>query len=108
VSVKLAIKESAVTHIKKIVPKDYAGVRISLVPNGCAGWEHKFSLCEQPMFGDYIVPLGDDINIVMNQSTKAFIEGASIQYIKNGLNMELTIDNPNVTVCGCGKSFSQK
>lgn len=93
-------------HIIKFVPTGYAGIRIALVPNGCAGWEHVFTLCEEPDDGDLMLSLTDNIVMVVAPNTHLFLDGAELDYVCTGVNYELQLNNPNVTVCGCGKSFS--
>ena len=48
----------------------------------------------------------DGINIVIDEFSLKYMDGASVDYVDDGLNSGFKIDNPNaVSGCGCGNSF---
>ncbi|HSG80927.1 MAG TPA: iron-sulfur cluster assembly accessory protein [Gemmatimonadota bacterium] len=83
-----------------------AGLRVSVLPGGCSGFQYGLNLEDEPR--------GDD-EIIASQGIKLFVDPFSIQYLKGTLigyhssfqGSGFTFTNPNATGgCGCGSSFA--
>ena len=104
---KISVKGAAMRHLMNTIPAHFAGLRIRLIPDGCAGWTHQFSPCETPHQNDFVISLNDQAYLVIDPSTIEFIDGSTVDYVQDGLNWKLVINNPNLKVCGCGASFAK-
>jgi len=105
----IQIKQRAIDYFATMLKEDDAGIRIRLIPDGCAGWTHKISVCHEPKLGELMLKLDDDVTLITDQSTAAFINGLKIDYVSNdGINGNIVFNNPNLVACGCGKSFAKK
>ena len=49
----------------------------------------------------------DSFKVLIDEKSFTFLNGTTIDYIKEGVNSNLSFINPNVSAqCGCGESFS--
>ncbi len=47
--------------------------------------------------------------MVVDAESLAFLEGSTLDFVKEGLKQVFKFENPNVdATCGCGESFSVK
>jgi iron-sulfur cluster assembly protein len=85
---------------------DTAGLRVSVLPGGCSGFQYGLNLEEEPR--------GDD-EVIESQGIKLFVDPFSLQYLKGTLigyhssfqGSGFTFSNPNAMGgCGCGSSFA--
>ncbi len=85
---------------------DKTGVRIDVRTAGCSGLKYQFSLESAPQTGDRTVRL-KDITYYVSAKAELHLLGATLDYVKSGMNYELDfIANPNEAArCGCGESF---
>jgi len=50
-----------------------------------------------------------DAKVVIDTQSLAFLEGSTLDFVKEGLKQIFKFENPNVDgMCGCGESFSVK
>ena len=105
---KISVKQRVIDHFETLLKENDAGIRIRLIPDGCAGWTHKLSVCVEPKIGELMLKLSDDVTLITDHSTAAFINGLKIDYVTDGVNGKVVFDNPNLVACGCGQSFAKK
>ncbi|UCF20360.1 MAG: iron-sulfur cluster assembly accessory protein [Gemmatimonadota bacterium] len=83
-----------------------AGLRVSVLPGGCSGFQYGLNLEEEAR---------DDDEIVISQGVRLFVDPFSSQYLKGTLigytssfqGSGFTFSNPNAAGgCGCGSSFA--
>jgi iron-sulfur cluster assembly protein len=83
-----------------------AGLRVSVLPGGCSGFQYGLNLEEEP---------GDDVEVLVSQGIRLCVDPFSSQYLKGTLigytssfqGSGFTFSNPNATGgCGCGSSFA--
>jgi iron-sulfur cluster assembly accessory protein len=115
--INLEITPSALTHLYKQSQGLYP-IIVDIKPIGCSGWTYNIfaadslsNLDEKDLCGDYVVNLENLENKVMQvyvlRRAAAIMDGATIDYVKDGLQKKLHVTNPNVKAhCGCGSSFS--
>ena len=84
------------------------GLRVGVKKVGCSGFAYTY---------DYADALGDDDRLFESHGTKVvvdaksfdFLNGATLDFVKEGLKQAFKFANPNVDgMCGCGESFSFK
>jgi iron-sulfur cluster assembly protein len=83
-----------------------AGLRVSVLPGGCSGFQYGLNLEEAAQADD---------EVVESQGVRLFVDPFSAQYLKGTLigyqstfqGSGFTFSNPNATGgCGCGSSFT--
>lgn len=83
-------------------------LEIAVVGGGCSGLKYQMGLSEYDEIG-----LGDivieekGINILVEERSARYLDGAVVDYTTNGAIVGFKIENPNASKsCGCGESFS--
>lgn len=80
------------------------GIIIGVKKTGCSGYAYTLDFADQPHSG--IVVNCDTFVIIVDSEAEPFLEGITIDYIKQGLNEKFDFINPNEKDrCGCGESF---
>jgi iron-sulfur cluster assembly protein len=81
------------------------GIRIGVKTTGCSGLSYVLE------FVDYEIPEDQhieckDCTIYIDPKALPYINGMTIDYVRNGLNEGFDFKNPNEkNRCGCGSSF---
>lgn len=79
-----------------------------MATNGCSGWMYKMESHYNTEEGE-VVYLSRDIKLFVPPKDFVYLQGTTIDYVREGLNEGFKFDNPNVEAsCGCGESFSLK
>ena len=101
----IEITDAAFTKaVSKISNAKSTGIRIALEGGGCAGFQYKFNYCDSANPDDEVVDYGP-IKFYIDEESKPYLVGSTLDYIKEGINEEFKIYNPNeVGSCGCGVS----
>lgn len=80
------------------------GLRIKVVPGGCAGFMYDF-LMEDTATPEDITFEKDGLKIFIDKISAEFMRGARVDYVESLQGSGFKVDNPNFTKsCGCGKS----
>ena len=88
------------------VSEETAGLRLSVMPGGCAGFKYGLNIEEQPLDDDVIVEQ-DGLRMFIDAFSAQYLQGTSIDYVTNVNGSGFTFNNPSATGgCGCGSSFS--
>jgi iron-sulfur cluster assembly protein len=82
-----------------------AALRVWVSGGGCSGLQYGMALDDQaPEDGDQTFD-NAGVKIVIDETSLHYMDGASIDYVDEGLG-GFKIENPNATGgCGCGSSF---
>src|SRR5210317_737324 len=103
----ISLTPPAAERVKNFIDRDGGiGLRLGVNKTGCSGWAYTVELAEdvQP---DDVVFEQDDVKIVVNPDSLAFLDGSVIDFAAEGLGSAFQFNNPNVTdECGCGESFT--
>ena len=82
-----------------------AGLRISVLPGGCSGYQYGMELDDNSTEDDIVVEQGG-IKIFIDKESIKKLNGSNVDYIDSLQGAGFKIDNPNATkTCGCGNSF---
>lgn len=104
----ISITSRAKEKIEKLTElKGYAGIKLGVKTTGCSGLAYVLEYIET------YVPESTTINyaqdtfcVVVDKKHNVYLEGLTIDYVKNGLNEGFEFQNPNERDrCGCGESF---
>tara|TARA_B100001248_G_C27359460_1_gene445609 strand:- start:594 stop:902 length:309 start_codon:yes stop_codon:yes gene_type:complete len=89
--------------IIKLIEKKVESVRIGITGGGCAGFEYVF-MEDEAKSGDEVIDYGK-FSIVIDQVSKPYVEGMTLDHVKEGLQEYFKFLNPHeVSSCGCGVS----
>jgi iron-sulfur cluster assembly accessory protein len=90
--------------ISKLLEHNVPRVRLGVTGGGCAGYEYVFAediLRE----GDEVIDYGQ-FSFLIDQVSQPFLNGMTLDYVKEGLNEFFKFMNPNEqSACGCGVSI---
>ncbi len=104
----ISVTSAAAEHFARTLAKNSAvGLRISLKESGCTGFKYVIDEVDTEVDGDQSIHLDNGITIYVDPKHLAALNGMVIDYVQEGLNKNLVLNNPNVKdICGCGESFS--
>ena len=103
----LDLTKSAQEHVKSLLKeKEEIGIRIGIRDSGCSGYAYFLEFAKDIKADDYEF-LFEGFKVIVDKKSFTFINGTTVDFIKEGVNSNLTFINPNVSAqCGCGESFS--
>lgn len=106
---KLIITDNAAEKLKALLKeknKEGHGLRISVTPGGCSGFQYVFELENGQKEGDYIHEISG-VKFYVNAESSEKLKGAKLDYVDSLQGSGFKIHNPNAkSTCGCGQSFS--
>lgn len=83
-----------------------AGLRLSVLPGGCSGFEYGLEI-EDDLQEDDIVFTSQSVKLIVDPFSAQYLAGVSIDYQTSFQGSGFTFNNPNSTgSCGCGTSFA--
>lgn len=92
-------------ELMKKYEKEGWGLKIEVIPGGCAGYKYFMDFQQEPDKGDKTYEI-HGVKIFMSLFSAGLIKGSTIEFISSLESTGLKINNPNATRgCGCGKSF---
>lgn len=110
-TVNLSLTDEAAAQVRNFmdaeqVSAETSGLRVSVMPGGCAGFKYGLNIEEQPLDDDIIVEK-DGLKFYIDAFSAQYLEGTRIDYVSNVNGNGFTFNNPSATgACGCGSSFS--
>jgi len=106
----ITVTESAANQIRRQLAKRGAGLglRVDVKKVGCSGFAYSFDYADELLPGDKVFE-AHEAKVVVHADALSFLEGARLDFVKDGFKQVFKFDNPNVeSSCGCGESFSIK
>ena len=103
----ISITENAAKKIKQTLTKrgKGEGIKIGVKTTGCSGLAYVLEFVDTPDPNDQCVH-SLDCKLFIDPKSCPYLEGLTIDYIKQGLNEGFEFINPNERDrCGCGESF---
>lgn len=102
--------EAAAKALQFIAEEDLsaeqAGLRVSVLPGGCSGFQYGLNLEEEPREDDE-VHVSQGIRLFVDPFSSQYLKGTVIGYASSFQGSGFTFGNPNATGgCGCGASFA--
>jgi iron-sulfur cluster assembly accessory protein len=98
----------AIKHLQQqLAARGLSAVRIHLEKSGCSGYKYVLDEVASPEEGDVIVDLENGVSVCMPEKDVPSLRGMVLDYVQEGVNRNLVINNPNAKdACGCGESFN--
>jgi len=107
---KIELTESAAKQIRKQLAGrgKGLGLRVGVKNVGCSGFGYTYDYADDVQAGDHTFE-AHDAKLVVDAKSLEFLDGSTLDYVKEGLKQTFKWLNPNVdATCGCGESFSLK
>ena len=103
---KINVTENAAKKIKALIKQEKkTGLRISVLPGGCSGYQYGMELDDNSTENDIVVEQRG-IKIFIDKESIKKLNGSNVDYIDSLQGAGFKIDNPVATkTCGCGNSF---
>jgi len=81
------------------------GIRVGVKTTGCSGLAYVLEYVDKQNNDDILIDC-DDCTIYVDPKSCAYVQGMTIDFVRNGLNEGFEFKNPNERDrCGCGESF---
>jgi len=81
------------------------GIRVGVKTTGCSGLAYVLEYVDNPLEFDIKVDCNGCM-LYVDPKSSAYVQGMTIDYVRNGLNEGFEFKNPNERDrCGCGESF---
>ena len=81
------------------------GIRIGVKTTGCSGLAYVLEYVDMPDSSDQCIDC-NNCQIYVDPKSCPYIQGMTIDYVRQGLNEGFEFRNPNERDrCGCGESF---
>ncbi len=106
----IQLTENAAKQIKAGLARRGRGIglRVGVKKVGCSGWAYTYDYADEVRAGDRLFEVRDT-KVVVDAKSLEFIDGSTLDFVKEGLKQAFKFHNPNVdATCGCGESFSVK
>ena len=103
----ITITNKASNKVKQTLTKrgKGLGIRIGVKTTGCSGLAYVLEYVDQPISDDIQIDC-DGCSLYVDPKSCAYLQGMTIDYVRNGLNEGFEFRNPNERDrCGCGESF---
>ncbi len=88
------------------VSAETAGLRVSVLPGGCSGFQYGLNIEEEPREDDE-VHVSQGVRLFVDPFSAQYLKGTVIGYHTSFQGSGFTFENPNASGgCGCGASFA--
>lgn len=104
----ITLTEKAATRVRDYLARhgQAVGLRLGVRKSGCSGWAYTVDYADAIGTDDTVVET-QGIRLIVDAASLPFLQGAQIDFVREGLNEKFSFENPNATgQCGCGESFS--
>jgi iron-sulfur cluster assembly protein len=96
---------NAVRNAISTADKPVNGLRIMVEAGGCAGLKYNMGLVNDAEPDDTVIEQ-DGVRIMIDDKSREYLEGTTIDFVVALEGSGFTFQNPNAkSSCGCGKSF---
>lgn len=106
----ITLTPAAATQIRSQIAKHGSGIglRVGIKPVGCSGYAYTYALADYVRDNEQRIE-AHGATLLIATDHLASLEGASLDFVTEGLKQSFQFNNPNVSnTCGCGESFSLK
>lgn len=94
-----------VKTIMKNEGREGAGLRVTVMPGGCAGYTYGLDFADAANADDITVE-SEGVKVFINEDVEPLVSGAKLDFVESLQGAGFVLDNPNASSsCGCGKSF---
>ena len=106
----IQLTQNAAKQIQKQLARRGRGIglRVGVKDVGCSGFGYTYDYADEVRADDRLFE-AHDAKLVVDAKSLEFLDGSTLDYVKEGLKQVFKFTNPNVdATCGCGESFSVK
>jgi iron-sulfur cluster assembly protein len=106
----IQVTENAARQIQKQLARRGRGIglRVGVKDVGCSGFGYTYDYADEVGADDRLFE-AHDAKLVVDAKSLEYLDGSTLDYVKEGLKQVFKVTNPNVdATCGCGESFSVK
>lgn len=101
--------DSAIFKVKTQLKKrgKGVGIRIGVKTTGCSGLAYVLEYVDEYLYDEGVINYSQkDFVVLVSKKDLPYIQGMTVDYIRQGLNEGFEFRNPNERDrCGCGESF---
>ena len=104
----VSMTEAAAEHVRRSLEARGSGegIRVGIRTTGCSGMEYVLEFVDE-LQPDHEVFESFGMKVVIDPKSLAYIDGTTLDFVREGLNEGFKFDNPNARgECGCGESFT--
>lgn len=104
----ITLTENAANRVKTYLKNrgNGQGLRVGVRRTGCSGLAYVIDFADEISQDDHVFE-DRGVKLVINADSLRYLDGAELDFIKQGLNESFRFNNPNVKdQCGCGESFN--
>lgn len=95
-----------VAEIARRQGRTHPRLRLSVDGGGCAGFQYKFEMADEPAEDDLVIAR-DGVDLLVDSVSIPFVDGSIVDFVQNLGGAAFQVRNPNAaSSCGCGTSFS--
>jgi iron-sulfur cluster assembly protein len=92
----ISLTPTATERVRSFLDRDGGlGLRLGVRKTGCSGWAYVVELAKE-IDADDVVFEQDDVKVVVDHDSLAFLDGSTIDFVSRGLASTFEFDNPNV------------
>lgn len=106
----ITVTDIAKQKIKKLLESrgKGVGIRIGVKTTGCSGMAYNLEYVDEYVAEEGVTNFANDLFVVLvDAKSLAYLDGLTIDWVRNGLNEGFEFINPNEKArCGCGESFT--
>ena len=106
----IQLTKTAAKQIQKQLTERGSGIglRVGVKDVGCSGFGYTYDYADEVRADDRLFE-AHDAKVVVDAKSLEYLDGSTLDYVKEGLKQVFKFTNPNVdATCGCGESFSVK
>jgi iron-sulfur cluster assembly accessory protein len=106
----ITVTDTAVAEVQRYMEENGAaadaGLRVSVLPGGCSGFQYGLNIEDEPAEDDLLVEIGG-LRLFVDPFSLQYLGGVEIDYVTTFQGSGFTFNNPNASGgCGCGSSFT--
>jgi iron-sulfur cluster assembly protein len=107
----LSLTERAAEEVRRFLEEEgltdeASGLRVSVLPGGCSGFQYGLEISEGAEEDDRVVE-SRGIPLFVDPFSAQYLEGTTIDWTSSFQGSGFTFENPNASGgCGCGESFA--
>ena len=106
----ITLTEAAARQVRTQLAKHGKGLglRVGVKNVGCSGFAYTYEIADDLRDGEQVFE-EHGVSLVVDAKSLAFIDGARVDFVTDGLKQAFQVANPNAdSTCGCGESFNLK
>ena len=104
----ITLTENAANRVKTFLTHrgKGTGLRVGVRRTGCSGLAYIIDFTDEIEAEDQVFE-DRGVKVIINAEHLKYLDGAELDFVKEGLNQSFRFNNPNVKdQCGCGESFN--